>query len=412
MLTIGFDLLIIQPWYMIVLADTTCEQLLLFGSITIIQTMKVNVDIGAKTFIKFGIVMLAFVVGVYLLILAKQPIMILGLSLFVALALNPPVSALAKRLPGRSRIGATAIAYLAVLAIISGVTILVAPPVIEQSTKFAETVPGLIEDVADQQVIVNDFVQRYSLTQQYNEAVDNAQDRASDVAANLGNVLVAGAGNLLNGIAILLIIVVLAFLMLIEGPTLMRSMWGLYQDPVLLDRHRELVHKMYRVVTGFVNGQMIVAGIAGVSTLVVILILSSLFDLPANLAIPLAVIVAITGFIPMVGATIGAILVLLVLALNSFTAAVVFAIFFLIYQQIENNLISPSIQSKTVDISALMVLSAILIGVSIFGLIGGIISIPIAGILKVILIDYLEHAKKKRSENRPKAVLKKAIKKN
>jgi len=374
--------------------------------------MKVNVDIGAKTFIKFGIVMLAFVVGVYLLILAKQPIMILGLSLFVALALNPPVSALAKRLPGRSRIGATAIAYLAVLAIISGVTILVAPPVIEQSTKFAETVPGLIEDVADQQVIVNDFVQRYSLTQQYNEAVDNAQDRASDVAANLGNVLVAGAGNLLNGIAILLIIVVLAFLMLIEGPTLMRSMWGLYQDPVLLDRHRELVHKMYRVVTGFVNGQMIVAGIAGVSTLVVILILSSLFDLPANLAIPLAVIVAITGFIPMVGATIGAILVLLVLALNSFTAAVVFAIFFLIYQQIENNLISPSIQSKTVDISALMVLSAILIGVSIFGLIGGIISIPIAGILKVILIDYLEHAKKKRSENRPKAVLKKAIKKN
>jgi len=373
--------------------------------------MKVHVDIGFKTFVKFGIVMLAFVLGVYLLILAKQPIMILGLSLFVALALNPPVSALAKRLPGRSRIGATAIAYLAVLAIISGVTVLVAPPVIEQSTKFAETVPGLIEDVTDQQVIVNDFVARYGLTQQYNEAIDNAQSRASEVAADLGNVLVAGAGGLLNGVVILLIIVVLAFLMLIEGPTLMRSMWGLYQDPVLLDRHRELVSKMYKVVTGFVNGQLIVAGIAGVSTLVVILILSSLFDLPANLAIPLAVIVAITGFIPMVGATIGAILVLLVLALNSFTAAVVFGIFFVIYQQIENNLISPSVQSKTVDISALMVLSAILIGVSIFGLIGGIISIPIAGILKVILIDYLDHARKKRDEKRPKTVLKKAISK-
>lgn len=373
--------------------------------------MKVRVDIETKTFIKLALVTLAFAVGVFAVIKARQPLILIGLSLFLALALNPPVSAITKRLPGRSRIGATAIAYVLVLSFLGGLTVMVAPPVIEQTAKFARGVPAVIDEISSRQYIVQDFIDRYDLNEAYDNAVDNAKSRAAGFAASMGNWVVDGAGSLLNGIVSLLIVVVLAFLMLIEGPTWMRLIWGLYKDQQLLERHRKVVYQMYRVVTGFVNGQMLIALIAGLSTLVSIVILAMIFDFQPSIAVPLAVIVAITGFIPMIGATLGGILVSIVLLFNSLPATVIFLIFFIIYQQVENNFISPLIQSKIVDLSALMVLSAVLIGVSVFGLIGGIISIPIAGCIRVLLIDYLEHNEKRRQTGTIRGSVKKIAKK-
>ncbi len=102
----------------------------------------------------------------------------------------------------------------------------------------------------------------------------------------------------------------------------------------------------------------------------------------------------------MFGATIAGVLVSLLLAFNDATAAIIFAIFFVLYQQIENNFISPTIQSKRVELSALTILASVTIGLYMFGLAGGIISIPIAGCLKVLLEAYLERAKKNRAHSR------------
>lgn len=360
--------------------------------------MKVKIDIDTKVFVRFGLVILAFVAALFLVVEARQPLTILGVSLFLALALNPPVSAIARRLPGKSRVGGTAIAYLLVITILGGALFLIVPPVVEQSSKFASTVPQLIDEVSAQRYILDDFVQRYGLQEQLDQSIENAKSQAASVANDLGSALVDGATSVLNGTLTMLLILVLTFLMLIEGPMWMERIWGLYQDPVRLKRHREVVHKMYRIVVGFVNGQMLVAAVAATCTLTVILLLSALFPLPANLALPLAAIVFITGLVPMVGATIGAILITLVLLLNDTSAAIIFLVYFIVYQQIENNFISPMIQSKTVELSALLVLSSILIGVTLFGLIGGLISIPIAGCLRVLMIDYLEHAKRERAE--------------
>lgn len=376
----------------------------------ILTTMKVRVNIETRTFIKLALVTLAFAIGVVAIIKARQPLILIGLSLFLALALNPPVNAIAKRLPGRSRVGATAIAYVLVLTFLGGITVMVAPPVIEQTARFARSTPAVIEDLSNQQYIVQNFIDRYELNEAYDNAVENAKNRAAGVAASMGNLIVDGAGSLLNGIVSLIIVVVLAFLMLIEGPSWMKLIWGLYKDQQLLERHRDVVYRMYRVVTGFVNGQMLIAGIAGLSTLVAIVILALMFDFQASLAVPLAVIVALTGFVPMIGATLGAILVSLVLLFNSVPATIIFVAFFIIYQQVENNFISPLVQSKVVDLSALMVLSAVLIGVSVFGIIGGIISIPIAGCIRVILVDYLEHAEGKREASKAKNSIKKIAK--
>ena len=205
-----------------------------------------------------------------------------------------------------------------------------------------------------------------------------------------------GVSAVLNAAVRVLIILVLTFLMLVEGPMWMQRLWGLYQDPHKLERHRKLVHRMYRVVSGYVTGQLLVASIAATSSAVTVLILSALFPFPANLAMPVAAVVFVGGLIPMFGATIGGIIAIILLALNNPTAAMLFTIYFIIYQQVENNFISPTVQSRTVELSALTVLAAITVGLALFGVLGGIISIPVAGCLRVLLNDYLEHSRKER----------------
>ncbi len=372
--------------------------------------MKVKVDIDTQVFIRFVLVCLGFGFALLAIYKSWSALVLLSVSLFVALALNPPVSQLAKRLPGNSRVGATAIAYLAVVVFLGGFLVLIVPPVIEQSARFADTVPGLIDKVSEQRTVFDDFIQRYGLEQTVDDAVESAKDQAASVAANLGNTLVGGVGSLLGGLANLLLVLVLAFLMLIEGPNILRRIWGLYENPVQLHRHKALVQRMYRVVTGFVNGQLAVAAIAGICTLVVLLTLSATLGMPANLAVPLSVVIFVCGMIPMIGATIGAVLVGLVLLLNSPTAAIIFLVYFVVYQQIENNLISPTIQSKSVELSALAILAAILVGITLGGLLGGVVAIPIAGCIRVLLLDQLELARMKRQELEQNPV-KKLIKK-
>ena len=358
--------------------------------------MKVKVDIDTRVFIRFVLVFLGSALALYAVYRTRTALTLIGVSLFLTLALNPPVAMLSRRLPGSSRVAATALAYLAVLVILAGFFVLIVPPVIEQSSKFADTVPSLIDQADSNRYLIDDFITRYNLETAVDDAVVSAKKQAADVAANLGNVLVGGVGTILGGLANAAFVLVLTFLMLIEGPTWLRKIWGLYDDPDKLERHKNLVHRMYRVVTGFVNGQLAVAAIAATATLIVLLSLSATLGLPANLAVPLAVIVFFGGMIPMVGSTIGAILVALILLLNSFTAMVIFLIFFLIYQQIENNFIAPTIQAKNVELSALAILAAILIGVNLYGILGGILAIPVAGCLRVILLDHLEYAGKRR----------------
>lgn len=106
----------------------------------------------------------------------------------------------------------------------------------------------------------------------------------------------------------------------------------------------------------------------------------------------------------MVGAPLATVITGLVLILNSLTAGLLFVVIYLVYQQVENNLIAPHIQSKSVELSVLWILMAILIGSSVFGLIGGLISIPIAGCLRILLMDYLAYTKKQREKKEPRGI--------
>lgn len=370
--------------------------------------MKVKIDIDTRTFVRFVLVLLAFGLGILAMYQLRSALTLIGISLFLSLALAPPVNWIARHIPGDKdhRVGATAIAYFIVITLLAGILLLIVPPVIEQSSKFAKTVPSLIDQVASQRAVIDDFIEQYNLQDQVDQAIKNAKAQASSFAADVGGILVNGVGATFSGIINLLFVLVLTFLMLVEGPAWLKRIWGLYRDQAKLERHRSLVNRMHRIVTGYVDGQLIVASIAAVCTLVVVLILSAIFPLPANLAIPLAVIVFVGGLIPLVGATIGAVIVSLILALNSIPAALIFAVYFIIYQQVENNFISPSIQAKTVEVSALTILVAILIGVSLLGLLGALIAIPLAGCIRVLVADAVEYNRKKRAEKEKSTVKK------
>jgi predicted PurR-regulated permease PerM len=189
--------------------------------------------------------------------------------------------------------------------------------------------------------------------------------------------------------------------MLIEAPRWLARIWGIYNDQERMEDHKKLATRMYNVVTGYVTGQLAVSGLGAFFAGLTVFILSWAFNVPHNLALPAAAIAFLLSLIPMFGATIAGVIICILLAFNDVTAALVFAAYFVIYQQIENNFISPTIQSKTVELSALAVLGSVTIGLYLFGIAGGIISIPIAGCVKVLLEDYLERAKhrRKRSEN-------------
>lgn len=177
-----------------------------------------------------------------------------------------------------------------------------------------------------------------------------------------------------------------------------------------MEHHRDLVHRMYSVVTGYVTGQLTVSAIGAAASGLTVFILSMFFHVPANLALPTVAVTFTLSLIPMFGATMAGVLMALLIAFNDVSAAIIFIVFFFLYQQIENNFVAPTIQSKRVELSALTVLVAVTIGLYVFGLAGGIISIPIAGCVRVLLEDYLVRAKRSRVKSeKPLAKLAKKL---
>lgn len=377
--------------------------------------MRVHINIDTRTFVRFWLVIIGFGVAALALYSARAALIIIFVSIFFALALNGPVSRLARRLPGKSRVGATAISYVIVLIALAAVIFLVIPPIIEQTARFLQHVPDVVNQVIAQWQGLNHLVDQYNLREQTNSALASLQGQASGWASHAGQFAISGIGSIFSFSAAAILVIVLTFLMLVEGPAWMKSLWGIYNNEARMLRHRRITQRMYGVFKGYVVGQLTVSAIDGACAGVAVFILSLIFpEIPANLAMPTAAIAFVSSMIPMFGATIGGILVTALLAFNNVPAAIIYAIYFVVYQQVENNWISPAIQSKRIDLSPLAVLVSVTIGLYVFGIVGGIISIPIAGSIRVLIEEYLAKAKEAREESteKPLAKLIKKIKPN
>ncbi len=358
--------------------------------------MKVKIEIDTRTFVRFWLVVIGFALVALAIYSAQTALIIIGAAMFLAIALSPSVNYLAKILPSKSRVLSTMISYIVVVAALGMVVFLVVPPIVEQMSRFAQNVPSLVDSATTQYSGVNDLIQKYQLQSQVDKVVVSINDSASKFASGIGSAVFTGISSIFSAVTAIILVLVLTFLMLVEGPTWLTRLWGAYNDQDNMKYHKHLMERMYNVVTGYVVGQLSVSSIAGLTAGVAVFVLSLIFNVPANLSIPTATIVFVLSLIPMFGAMIGAILVSLILLLNNATAAVIFLVFFILYQQVEANYISPKIQSKRINLSALTILIAVTIGVYLFGIAGGIISIPIAGCIGVIAEDYFAKAKKNR----------------
>ncbi len=365
------------------------------------MSTKTRIEIDTQTFVRFWLVVIGFGLAGFAIYSARTALIIIGTAVFLAIALNPPVSRIIKLLPSKSRVLSTALAFTAVVVLLGVIIFLVIPPIIGQTAKLAQNVPALVDSASDQYAGINDFVNHYQLQPQFDSVITSIKDGATQFASGIGSILVDSIGSVLSIITSGILILVLTFLMLIEGPTWLKRLWSSYKDQNRMEYHRTLMGRMYNVVTGYVIGQLSISAIAGVVAGVAVFILGLVFNIPTDLAIPAAMIVFVSSLIPLFGAMIGAVLVGTVLALNNLTASVIFLIFFTLYQQLEANYISPSIQSKRLDLSALAILVAVTIGIYLFGLIGGIISIPLAGCVKVLTEDYFARSRKEQlAENK------------
>ena len=362
--------------------------------------MKVRIEIDTKTFVRFWLVVMGFGLAGLAIYSAKDALILLGISLFLALALNRPVAAIAKKLPGKSRLGGTALAYTTLVLLLGCVAWFVVPPIVQQSAKFVESVPSLIDQTGSQWHGFNELIDKNGLRPQVDATLNNLKQQASSWAASAGTSLISSVGSLAAFLGSLFLVLVLSFLMLLEGPMWMKRLWGLYNDQEKMEQHKKLVGRMYNVVTGYVSGQLTVSGIDAILSGFVVFVLSLAFPaIDSNLAMLTVMVTFVLTLIPMFGATLAGLLISLLLFFNNVTAGVIYAIYFIVYQQIENNFIAPSIQSKKLELSALMVLSSVTIGLYVGGLLGSLIAIPTAGVVRVLLENYLEQARLNRIES-------------
>lgn len=373
--------------------------------------MKVRIDIDTKTFIRFWLVVIGFLLAGLVIFRTRDALILVGISAFLAMALNKPVSWLAGFFPKskKNRVPGTAAAYSLIVLLLVVFCWFVVPPIVEQTNNFVSNIPDIVESASRQYDGIKEFVNEHNLQPYLDQATDSIENYSADLAKNFGNLLFGSLSAIINGIFSIFVILMMTFLMLVEGPEWMRRLWSLYNDEDKMKTHKKIVGRMYNAVSGYVNGQLTVVSISGLCGALVVFILSLIFGIPANLAIPVGVMLAFIGLIPMFGATIAGVLASLIIALNVPVAGVIFGIYFIIYQQIENNIISPMIQAKTNNLSALLVIVALTAGIYGFGILGALIAIPVASCVRILIEEYAVNAKKERKVN--KKPIKKLFKK-
>ena len=179
-------------------------------------------------------------------------------------------------------------------------------------------------------------------------------------------------------------VLTLTVLMLIQGPTLCETVKGLVPE-----RHRDrtttVATDVARAVSHYMLGNVVISLIAGAAAFVVMLVLG------VPNALLLALWIAFTDLIPLIGATLGALPAVLLAALHSGRDAIILAIFFLIYQQFENHVLQVVVMARAVQLNPLLVLMAVLVGVELLGFLGAFIAIPAAGAIQVVVHDVWDH---------------------
>jgi predicted PurR-regulated permease PerM len=333
---------------------------------------------SVRSLLRIVAVVVASALVLYLIYLLRKPIGWIALATFIAVALSAPVN----RLNRHMRRGfAIAIVYLGLVLVPVGLAALVIPPMVTQATHLANDVPGYAEDVQDyvhKNKRLREIDDKYDITGELQKQAAKLPGKIGDAAKILGDI---GLG-LVNSIFALVNILILSIFLVARGRDWVEALLRLRPEHEH-DRWRRILDGTAAAVSGYVQGALTVAVIAGVQTYIVLWILGVPFRAP------LAVLAGLFSLIPLVGATVAAILIGIVTLFTNFpTATIIWAVWAVVYQQIENNLIQPQIQRRTVQIQPFFVLVAVLFGSTLLGVIGALVAIPLAATIQILVQEW------------------------
>jgi predicted PurR-regulated permease PerM len=318
---------------------------------------------------------LATVVAIEFVLAVHKILTWLVLAAFFAVMLNPAVSFLVRRAHIRRTLAAFVV-FLIGVGLLAAMIYAFVQPIVDQSNKFANDFPTYVADARAGKGTIGHLVKKYKI----DDWVDRNQAKLRSAVSNAGKPALKVARSVLNTAVALLTIMVLSFLMLVEGPGMLRGGLGALSPP----RRRRLEKvgaDCARAVTGYVAGNLLISLIAGAVTYI------SLWILGVPFRGVLALWVAFADLIPLVGATLGAIPTIGVAFLHSTVAGVAMIIVYVVYQQFENHVLQVTIMARTVSLNPLVVLVSVLMGVELFGFLGALLAIPVAGIIQVIVRD-------------------------
>lgn len=347
-----------------------------------------RIQIDTKTFIRFWLVIIGFAAAGYLLVKASFGLMIIGAALFFALAISPLIKRLASIFPSKSRNFAIALAYIIVVGFIIAFVAIVFPTIINESIRFLGNLPSIIGNATDDVSFINKFGNSIGVENLQAQIMQAVSSFSNTYMKDLGGILTNSITSISNGIAVLILSLVLAFFMLTEGPSIIKQFWNNFHPTDNVKRTKAVVHKLAETVSQYVSSAVTVGLINACATAVSVFIICLIFGIAPGFAFPFGLITGVFSLIPMFGSFIGGAIVSLLLGFNAFGAGIAFLIYTIVYLQIESNVISPKIQGKGMKLPALVILSAVTIGVYTFGLVGAIISIPIAGCIKILIEEY------------------------
>jgi predicted PurR-regulated permease PerM len=318
-------------------------------------------------------------ISLYLVYRLRTPITWIVIGAFIAIALSAPVNHLNRRFKRRGV--AIGLVYLGLILVPVLFGAILVPPVVEETQQLIEQVPEYVADVREtiqENKTLRGLEEDYDITGKLQEEAEKLPGKLGGAAGVLSDI---GLG-IVNSLFALITILILSAFMLSSGgrwvEAAIRSRPGDEQEML-----RRGVVDISNAVVGYCVGALGQALIAGVTSFIVLSILGVPY------AAALALIIALLDLIPLVGATIGAVVVGVITLFNDFpTVTIVWVIWSVIYQQVENTVIQPRIQARSVNVQPIVVLIAVLFGSALFGVLGALLAIPAAATIQIIFREY------------------------
>jgi predicted PurR-regulated permease PerM len=321
------------------------------------------------------LVILGVSAALYFLYLVNGIVLDLFISLFLAVALLPLVQVMVRR--RLKRIWASLLAIVAVIVVFGGIAGLIATPLVSQGVNLVENAPAIINQISQNPKL-------RALDNKYH-FLNNLKQTGESTALKAIGIGVPGisiVGKVAGGVTSIVVILLITFFILVDGPDAWVRILKLF-NPEQRERYDKLGEKMTRAISGFVTGNLLISVIAGVFALIIFLLLK----IPYPFA--LAALVALLDLIPLVGTAIATVAVAIVAFTKGVAIGLLVIMLLLAYQFVEAHFIQPWVYSRTISLSALLIILASLVGAELGGVVGIILAIPVAAVLQILAIEFI-----------------------